>query len=366
MHYKSKQFAFSFQESWLIFSLFLFLSFEQYFFSNKIASGFHADSILLSICAVIFFTISLLLHELGHLIAAKKLNLFSLKCYFFPYGSVYPERFFDNFDLKTILFAFAGPFASGLCAFLWHIAYKASVYFHIPYEIPALFESMVTINILIFAINLLPIYPLDGSIAVRTALITSTGNKTIAFKSVVFCGAFFSVLITFTGVYSICKGTFIPGLWFIFTGILIYEGSITVDNKKQIRNMMKGEKVHEYMRKNPITVQASLNLAEFAFEYVHRYQTDFFPVMTNSCLIGSISSHSVKKVPLKLWQHLHVKDFTELLSEENSVTPASDVIDALTIMCKYSRTRILVVNSGILEGLLSLKDLVKYFPVNDF
>ncbi|HLV30850.1 MAG TPA: CBS domain-containing protein [Chitinispirillaceae bacterium] len=366
MHYKSKQFAFSFQESWLIFSFFLFLSFEQYFFSNKIASELHANSILISTVAVILFTISLLLHELGHLLAAKKLNLFSLQCYFFPYGSVYPENIFDNFDIKTILFAFAGPFASGLCALLWHITYEAGVYFRIPYEIISLLDSMVTINILIFAINLLPIYPLDGSIAVRTALIMSTGNKKFAFKSVVFCGTFFSVLITFTGVYSICKGTFIPGLWFIFTGILIYEGSLTVDNKQQFRNMLKGDKVYEYMRKNPITVPANLTLAEFVFEYIHRYQTEFFPVMANSCLIGSISSQSLKKVPSKLWQHLHVKDITELLSEENSVTPASDVIDALTIMCKCSRTRILVVNNGILEGVLSIKDLIKYLPVKDF
>jgi len=212
----------------------------------------------------------------------------------------------------------------------------------------------------------LPIYPLDGSLALRTALTMSTGNKTFAFKSVVFCGAFFTVLITFTGVYSICKGTFIPGLWFIFTGILICEGSSIVDNKKQFRNMMKGEKVHEYIRKNPITIQASLTLAEFAFEYIHRYQMKFFPVMTDSCLIGSISSQSLKKIPSKLWQYLRVKDFTELLSEENSVTPASDIIDAITIMCKCSRTSILVVNNGILEGVLSIKDLIKYFPVNDF
>ena len=130
--------------------------------------------------------------------------------------------------------------------------------------------------------------------------------------------------------------------------------------------MLKGDKVYEYMRKNPITVPANLTLAEFVFEYIHRYQTEFFPVMANSCLIGSISSQSLKKVPSKLWQHLHVKDITELLSEENSVTPASDVIDALTIMCKCSRTRILVVNNGILEGVLSIKDLIKYLPVKDF
>lgn len=363
MHYTTKQVTFNFHESILIFLLFCFLSFERHFLSEKYTTFIQVNSVLMGLSVVILFVISLLIHEIGHLYVARRLNLSSLKGYIFPYGSVYLNNF--NYDKKTILFALAGPFANLIFALIWYFIYEFGPYMQIAEHFLVLSDYMISINILMCSINLLPILPADGAIAVQTALTMWTGKNILAHKSVKTCGSIFLVLLIISGIHSIFKGMFIPGIWLILIGKLVYDGSLIADNKRHLRNIMRGEKVCDYMRKNPVIVPAHLTISEFVFEYIQRYQTEFFPVMVNSNLLGSISSLSLKNVPSRLWANFTVKDFTELLNENNSVTPDFDITDVLTIMCRHSRSRVLVVKHGILEGVISIKDLINYFPVKD-
>lgn len=102
------------------------------------------------------FTLTALLHELGHAFCAERLGYKMNEICLMPYGTVVNGAIEGLSYKDEIRVAFYGPlFNLGVCVFfvcLWWL---------VPESYPYL-DTVVFSNLCIFAINLLPAYPLDG------------------------------------------------------------------------------------------------------------------------------------------------------------------------------------------------------------
>lgn len=101
-----------------------------------------------------------------------------------------------------ILVSLAGPFANLLMAFLWAACFKIAALMHPESSMAALFllvtaRAGMIINLVLAALNLLPLPPLDGSRVVSSLL---PPRKAMIYEQIEPYGFFILILLMFTGI----------------------------------------------------------------------------------------------------------------------------------------------------------------------
>lgn len=163
------------------------------------------------------FTLTALLHELGHASVGERLGYKMNKISLMPYGAVVNGTIEGLSYKDEIKIAFAGPLVNlGVCVFftcLWWL---------IPESYPYL-ESVVFTNICVFAINLLPAYPLDGGrILSATLSLYLPRKKSMLITKII--GVILSILILALFIYSLLIKT--PNISILFFALFIAVGSL--------------------------------------------------------------------------------------------------------------------------------------------
>ena len=120
-------------------------------------------------------------------------------------------RFFKKPRRDLILVTLAGPLANLLMAFLWAFAFKMAVLLHPEKSMAALFLLMTAragmiINLILAALNLLPIPPLDGSKVVMSLL---PAKYALVYSKMEPYGFFILILLIFTGILNMILSPFI-------------------------------------------------------------------------------------------------------------------------------------------------------------
>ena len=110
------------------------------------------------------------LHEIAHLISAAAIGLKIDKIVFYPYGvNLKLKNKIVNSIADEIILYLAGPLVNCLFALIAIVLYKI---YRQPWQ-----QYLYVANIMLFVLNMLPIYPLDGGIILKKLLSYFWGNK---------------------------------------------------------------------------------------------------------------------------------------------------------------------------------------------
>ena len=142
----------------------------------------------LSIYALVF--ISLLLHEAGHLIAAKTIGMRVRSCTIMPYGGeiVIPGRLLAS-RKDRILVAIGGPIATMILLLL-------ALLISFPGD-----DLFIRIQVALLFLNLLPILPLDGGQVLMALLETDDARYSTRTAMMLYSIAFLSVIIILLSIH---------------------------------------------------------------------------------------------------------------------------------------------------------------------
>jgi len=152
------------------------------FLTNK-----YVGAVLLVLCVVVFCRIfdyptgifvlaALMIHEYGHLWAAKKVGWKTQGMVFIPFlGGIGFVESTDNYAHKNIYVAIMGPLWGAFCAAILFLGGDFTGW--------AVLSKAAHWTVIINLFNLLPIYPLDGG-RIISAVIRSFGEK----ANVIYCG----------------------------------------------------------------------------------------------------------------------------------------------------------------------------------
>jgi CBS domain-containing protein len=88
-----------------------------------------------------------------------------------------------------------------------------------------------------------------------------------------------------------------------------------------------------------------------------------FPVMEGEKLMGCITTREVKEIPQEAWSRETIREAARPCSADNTISPATDAVKALGMMSQGGVSRMLVVENGRLEGVVTLKDLLDFFSL---
>jgi CBS domain-containing protein len=258
------------------------------------------------------------------------------------------------------LMAIAGPVASiWLGVGLLGLSQLASE----PSGVIAVLTYLGFINLVLAGFNLLPAFPLDGGRILRSGLWHWKGNLRNATRIASMIGSGFGFGMILLGMLFFLMGNLVSGVWWFLIGLFLRMASRSSFRQLIIRQSLEGESVESFMESDPVTVSPEISLDTLVQDFVYRHHHKMFPVVSEGDLKGCVTTREVKKVPQDQWKTQKVSDVMSQCDRQNTISPESDAMDALSRMNRHQISRLIVSHDSRLIGIVALKDLLRFLSL---
>ena len=142
--------------------------------------------------------------------------------------------------------------------------------------------SMINGVVLVF--NLVPAFPLDGGRVLRSIIWKATGSLRKATYWAAAAGNIFAGLLMALGILQFFVGNWLGGIWLALIGLFLHNAAGASYQQVLLRQALRGEAVRRFMSPEAIVVPVSLDLLQWADDYVYRYDCKTFPVVEDNRL----------------------------------------------------------------------------------
>jgi Zn-dependent protease len=312
--------------------------------------------------ALAFFT-CIILHELGHALAARATGIPVRGITLFLFGGV-SELEGDPASAKSEFFvAVAGPVVSALLAGGFWLLASVGDAAGWDLQVVAVLGFLVWINAMVLVFNLIPAFPLDGGRVLRSLLWGITGSLRRATYWAALLGQGFAWFLIIVGVAHFFTGHIFHGVWLGLIGLFLKDAAQGSYQQVLVRQMLQGEPVSRFMTTDPIVVPPSLDLRHWVEEYVYRYHRKAFPVFADGHLQGFVTTEALGAYPREEWDRHTVAEVMRQDLAPVSIRPNADALSALGKMQYTGSSRLLVVEGDRLLGIVNLKDLLRFLDL---
>jgi Zn-dependent protease/predicted transcriptional regulator len=312
--------------------------------------------ISLGLVAAVLFLLSILLHELGHAVQARRDGLEIDGITLWLLGGV--ARFKGGFPTAgaELRIALAGPAVS---LFLGVVFVGAAFVPSLPAEADAVVAYIGYINVLLLVFNMLPALPLDGGRVLRAALWARSGDLSRATSISLVTGRVISFgLIGLGAAMLVFLGSF-SGAWLAFIGWFLLTAAGAESRSTDARAALEGLAVHDVMVERPLTVRADATIARLMDGLVWTVRHSVYPVVDGGVPVGMVALAELEEVPHEDWPTTLVRERMAPLEEVPVVAPGDDLARAVDRMSVSGIGRALVIHEGFLVGMLSPGDVLR-------
>jgi Zn-dependent protease/CBS domain-containing protein len=306
---------------------------------------------------------SVIVHELAHALVARHYGLSMRGITLFIFGGVAEMSQEPSTPKAEFMVAVAGPLASVFIALLCFGLSLGEALFAWPAPVTRVLAYIAFLNLVLVAFNIVPAFPLDGGRVLRSLLWHWKNNLRWATRVSSAIGSGFGMFLIVVGVWRIVIGDFVGGLWSALIGMFLRFAAQTSYQQLLLRRVLEGEPVRRFMQRDPVTVPRALSVRELVEDYVYRYHFKMFPVVDDGRLVGCVTTRRLKELPQEEWARQSVGAVAEPCTVENTVSPDTDAMQALSKMNQTGASRLLVVDEERLVGIIALKDLLKFFSL---
>jgi Zn-dependent protease/CBS domain-containing protein len=277
--------------SWFV-VLFLAIFFLQQQFRGTV-DGTDTTAYVAAVLAAFLFFGSILLHELGHAIAARREGIEVNGIDLFFFGGLMKMARDTHSPGAEFRVAVAGPLVTLLIVIVggalgaalagWQGFLDAALLREgEQVTLPLLLLSfLVPMNMLLLVFNLVPAYPLDGGRIARAAVWKITGDRSKATRTAAVLGRGFGFLLIAYGLYLLlARDATFSGLWLAVLGWLLAQSARGALAHTAFTERLEGVTVADIMDSEPVTIPAETPAAQAYEEYFLRYYGyDWFAVV---------------------------------------------------------------------------------------
>jgi len=315
---------------------------------------------LMGIVGMLGLFVSVVLHEMGHALMARRFNVNIEQIILFIFGGVAEMKKEPPSPKAEFLVAIAGPAVSVLIALCMYFVSAIGTQLGWSVLITGVTSYLAMINVVIVIFNLIPAFPLDGGRVLRSILWWWKDNLGWATRISSRLGSGFGFVLIFLGLLSLISGNFFSGIWWMILGLFLHQAASFSRTQYYVKRELENEKVAKFMTKNPISVPEDITIKDFVDRYVYQSHHHLYPVTDPSGkLLGYISLKEVKSLKPQEWEKTHIKDVMISKSSLQTVTPSMSALEALNLIHQSEISTLLVEDNGQLAGLLTSQDLFK-------
>lgn len=309
----------------------------------------------MAIVAALVFFASLLAHELGHALQARREQMEIDGITLWLFGGV--ARFKGAFPSAgaELRVALAGPLVS---AAVGVVCLAGAGTASLPAAVDGVLFWLGSINLILLAFNLLPALPLDGGRVLHAALWRARADVAWATGVAAAIGRGFGGAMIAAGLLLfVVEGAF-SGAWLAFLGWFLVGAAGAEARAFAVREALAGLRVRDIMVGDPDVVTPDLSLGRFMDEVVWRARRTTYPVVDGDRAVGLIPFRRVAGVPRAEWDDHVVGDCTIPLVEVPVLEHDAPLVDALEALSS-GIGRGLVLDGDRLVGLVSISDVVR-------
>jgi Zn-dependent protease/predicted transcriptional regulator len=307
------------------------------------------------VSAALFF-FSLLLHELGHALQARREGIPTRRITLWMLGGVAQSAgTFDTPGTEARV-ALAGPAVSAVLGAGFVAAGRAS---GVPDAVAAVLEYLGWTNLLLLAFNLLPALPLDGGRVLRAGLWRLRRSRLRATREAVLVSRVLSAALVALGVVAFLSGAGANGLWLAFVGWFVMRAAAGEAALAETQAALAGVRVADVMTPDPITITPSATATEL-LELARRTGHTVFPVVDQQGhALGLVSALSAQRVPDGSIGRVSVRELLAEVPDPLLLHAQADVLSAVPALAANPLHRAAVLSAGRLVGVVSLRDVMR-------
>lgn len=313
---------------------------------------------LVGLTASLLLFISVLLHELGHSVAAIRKGIPVQGITLFIFGGVAQITKEPARAGTELLVALAGPAVSFTLAFLFALLWLAAK--GVSQPLAALSSYLAYINGSLALFNLIPGFPLDGGRVLRAILWAWQKDFRRATRVASIVGQGIAYLFIFIGLWQMLSGRWVNGLWLTFIGWFLDNAAQTSYHQVAMREMLAGHTVREIMTKDCLSIPRELSLDQVVHNYILASGRRCFPVTENEIVLGLLSIHHVKEVPRSHWAEVTAEEIMTPLEKLAIIGPDEELWQALQEMTEEGVNQLPVVENGRLLGMLGRDNVLSF------
>ncbi|MBM4412955.1 MAG: site-2 protease family protein [Chloroflexi bacterium] len=266
-------------------SFLLLIGFEAWRWREQGVTG-----MLFGVGLILLLFVCVVLHELGHALAAKSVGIPVREILLLPIGGLAFLTRLPRKPLHELWIAVAGPLVNVVILIaLLPFAIGESLTYVLPGpevtpSVKATISALYTANVMLVLFNMLPAFPLDGGRILRALLALFAGERT-ATNIATLIGQAVAVII---GVLGVLGGNILM----VLTAAFIFLSAGNEKAETRTRTMLETKLVGDAYNRHALTLTPADRTSRVVDLILTSYQPDF-AVMQGSQLLGIVTREDV-------------------------------------------------------------------------
>ncbi len=257
---------------------------------HEVLGGSRTTAYLVMVAIVLSFFASVIMHELGHALVARRNGVPVMGIELWALGGTTRTGPMPRAGVELRV-ASAGPLvtlavilistALGAAAASSHHFFAVAVGGGGVVTTPVVLwlSWVATLNVLVLLLNLIPAFPLDGAQIVHALLWWRTDDRNRATRVVGRVGQGFGVLLGVAGLGVLLALRDFSGLVVAFMGMFVYQSATAAVLQGTVNQRIQRLRVADVMDTEPVTIPAETGLLDAQEHFFLRYRWPWFAVV---------------------------------------------------------------------------------------
>jgi Zn-dependent protease/CBS domain-containing protein len=340
--------------SWLVVFGLLVWTLSETVFPRQNPGLADGDYRAMAVAAAVLLFVSLLLHELGHALQARREGMEIDGITLWLFGGVASFRGAFPGPGAEFRIATAGPLVTLVLGAAFAL-FAALAALPEPAEGVTFWLAYINLSLLVF--NLLPALPLDGGRILRAALWRLRRDFAWATRIAAEAGRATGLLLIAVGFVGFLLGGMFGGAWIAFLGWFVLSAAGAEARQSEARQAISGLRVRDLMVADPTSARHDDTLAQFMAGVGGEGRLTSYPVLDEGRVVGLLPVRTVLDTPRGDWRHVRVGDRMLGLERAPRLAPEDELLDALSRLSEAGVKRGLVLDGDRLVGYLSVSDV---------
>ena len=323
-------------------------------------SGQNSTQIVWSVVFILSIFVTVVMHELGHALAAKRYHIITKDITLLPIGGLARLEKIPEKPIEELIVAVAGPAVNITLAFI------TGIFITIPTTSVQLIEELSNgvyannfflnfflVNFWLALFNLLPAFPMDGGRILR-ALLSFRMPRHLATRISARIGQFLALGLILFGFFTS------PIL--VFIGIFVIIGAQVEADYTESKFMLKGFKVHDIVMKDFPKIDAD-DTVKKAVALVLNSQNKNFLITVHEVPVGTLNRDQIIMALSKKGED----EFIYNVMDRNLVfLDANSLLENVFELIQLNKSRLmLVMENNEIAGTLDLENLMEFILINE-
>jgi Zn-dependent protease len=310
----------------------------------------------MAVAGALLFFASILLHELGHALQARRDGMEIDGITLWLFGGVASFRGMFPTAGAELRIAIAGPLVSLVLGVAFSLF---AALLPLPEAVDGVSAWLGYTNLVLLVFNLLPALPLDGGRVLRSLLWLAKRDFARATVIAAAIGRLVAYAMIAGGLALLVFVGALGGAWLAFIGWFLLQASAGEARYLATRDALGSLRVRDLMVRDPVTVPLDFSVGRFMDEVASDGRYTTYPVLDDGRPVGLLAFRCLASVPRDEWDRRSIRDCMIPREQVPTLDPDEDAVDALAELRSSDVRRGFVLDRDRLVGLLSLTDLAR-------